>query len=91
MNFDHLQADKQLERFDFDLYYVDEKFTEMQMNVRYTFMMAAFVTAVAYLCKYFDAKKRGYKMSYDQSSVATLVVFLVFFDDPLYAFEILKP
>lgn len=90
-NFESLKAEHSIERFDFKLFYVNEKFTEMQMNVRYCFMMAAFVTCVAYLCKYFQAKKQGHKPSYDQACVAQLVVFIIFFDDPLYAFEILKP
>jgi len=86
-----LMDEHSIERFDFELFVVNAKFTEMQMNVRYIFMMAAFVTMVAYLCKYFDAKRKGFVLSYDQHSVAQLVVFVVFFDDPLYAFEILKP
>jgi hypothetical protein len=45
---------------------VTEEFTEMQMNVRYIFMMFSFCITLMYLLKYYQYKGKGNKFTYDQ-------------------------
>lgn len=65
LNFRALKESGKIDLFDFDMYYVNKDFTQMQIDTRYTYFFFSLVFGLMYICKYYQFKNRGMKMSYD--------------------------
>lgn len=79
-----------LYNINFKLAYIDEEFTNTHVIIRAFFVGVSVILCLVYLCKMYRLPKTV-RRTYDQRALFWITITLVWFNDPLYPFNVNTP